>query len=412
MGAETSNRNSLTRQHAFTLIEVMVAITLSTVILSAIYLTLVTALESWQYTRDELALQQTMNSLLEDVLEGSDWQPGFRAALEINRAGLTEVGFVPPWSEVRTVGHGPRSFQTEHFVKPGAGLPTAELQVSPTEPFRSLPVSLVDPDNFSERSWLKPDFELVPGALLRFSYYPDADREPELGVSVQWDPETGLIIREYGFEREELGKNLFGVEITDCRFRYFDQNDRVLEESGEVPTKRLPAITAVELQLTGRMGSHTMTLVGMVALRNSLRHGGMLILRKGLAVSIPDSRAIRNLVLTNLSGLNHSDELQLEIRPSSGQEAYRVSIRFERYGQIRPVIAQVTVEYPPGQAVYTDRPRTDSALGLDLLSLGPGGLYDYDDDPDVEDVVLVEGDAIELTVTKMDIHGGACFIQP
>ena len=105
MGAETSNRNSLTRQHAFTLIEVMVAITLSTVILSAIYLTLVTALESWQYTRDELALQQTMNSLLEDVLEGSDWQPGFRAALEINRAGLTEVGFVPPWSEVRTVGH-------------------------------------------------------------------------------------------------------------------------------------------------------------------------------------------------------------------------------------------------------------------------------------------------------------------
>ena len=409
---EMSNlRHHVRRLAAFTLIELLVAISLSVIILGAVYFSFSSALESWYYTRDELALQHVMSSLLEEVVEGTDWSPGLRSALEVSQARDAAVSFVPPWSEEHFATGGRESFQLTQFVKPGAGLPTAELRLPDTETFRPLPVIWDDPDNQTTRPRLRPGFELVPGSTVRFSYRPDPQRVPEAIMTVEWDPQTQAVVREWAGGKEPLAKNPFGVAITDCRFRYYDQTNAPLTESGDVDQEALPMITAVEINLTGQLGSHTLTLPGMVMLRNSMRHSGLIILRKGLRVPIPDSRAIHTFVLTNLIGITHGDELQLEVRPAVGR-GWRLSVRFERYGQVTPVIAQVTVEYPPGQVLFTDRPNTSAYLGLDPLTVGLGGLHDYDDDPDVDDVVLVEGDPVYLTVTKLDIHGAACFIQP
>ena len=40
--------------------------------------------------------------------------------------------------------------------------------------------------------------------------------------------------------------------------------------------------------------------------------------------------------------------------------------------------------------------------GLNLLSLGANGLYDYDDDEDIEDFVILDG-KVTLKITKMDV---------
>ena len=50
-------------------------------------------------------------------------------------------------------------------------------------------------------------------------------------------------------------------------------------------------------------------------------------------------------------------------------------------------------------------------MGLNLLTLGTNGLYDYDDDEDIEDFVVLEGDVM-LEVTKMDIEGAGLFVRP
>lgn len=409
---QAAPRAGVRRCSGFTLIELLVAVSISMTIMGAVFFSLSAALESWHYARDELALQQVMSGLLEEIQEGDGIHPGLRAALELTEASEGRLGFVPPWVEAHAALGGPEeTFRLTQHVKPGAGLPATETRLPDTNVFRPVPVSWAEPDNLKDKPLLKAGFELIPGSTVYFSYHPDPQRAPQVVVSVGWDPVEKSLYWETVEGREPMGENLFGVEVVDCRFRYFDPANNPLVEGGDVRWEDLPLITAVEMEMTGRLGSHSLTLLGLVMLRNSMRHSGLVVLRERLKVPIPNSKEIQTFVLTNLTGVEHDDRIELEVRPPSGR-AWRVKIRFEQYGDAKPVIADVTVEYPPGHPVLTDHPGFRIDPGLDLLTLGPNGLYDYDDDEEVDDVVLVDGDSAELTVTKMDIQGAACFIQP
>lgn len=408
----TGDRSSSGDQRSgFTLIELIVAIAISTIILGAVYFSLNSALESWQYSRDQLGLQQVVSTVLDDVLEGTDWAYGLRSAVEVTRAWENQVIFIPPWTEEQPVTGGRRSFQLTQYIRLGAGLPAAELRLPESEKYRPIPVTWDDPDNQTERPRVKPAYELVPGSTVRFSYHPDPDRVPDAAVTMRWDAEDQQLIRERLGSQEVLGTNLFGVQLSECRFRYYDQLDALIVETGDVSDRDLLTVTAVEVELTGRLGEHTLTLRGMMMLRNSPRQSGLIILREGLRVPIPASRAIKTLTVTNIVGIDHEDEIQVELRPRVGR-IYRVTLRFERYGKARALLAQATIEYPPGHPLVTDRPRTSSDLGWDFLTAGQGGLYDYDDDPNVEDAVLLEEEPVMLTVEKLDVAGAALFVQP
>jgi hypothetical protein len=102
--------------------------------------------------------------------------------------------------------------------------------------------------------------------------------------------------------------------------------------------------------------------------------------------------------------------LILEAKPQSGK-IWRVTVTFFKYAGLNsPIIGSCVIEYPPGSNVYAERPRTPVELGLNLLNLGPNGLFDYDlDQPG--DFVLLEG-KVEMTVKRMDIGGAALFVRP
>ena len=399
------------RRPGFTLIELLVSIALSIIMLSAIYFSLTAALESWDFTRDELALQQVVGDLVTELMSGTDFNPALRSALEVDRAGETEVRFVVPWTEEQTVGSGQRSFQLSRSIKPGTGLPTAELKLPESNAFRPVPISWEDSSRWTGRPRVRSAFDLVPGSTIRFSYHPDPERVPEAWVTYRWDPDLQRIFREGAGGTQPLGENPFGVVISNCRFRYYDSLNHPVAENGDLLESELLLVTAVEMRMTGRLGPHELTLMGMGMLRNSPKQSGLLILRQDLHAPVPDSHDVKVLTLMNLTGIEDGDELQLELRPPSGR-TWRVTLRFERMGQARPLIGQVVLEYPPGNVIFTDRPRTPAEDGLNLLTLGPGGRYDYDDDLDVEDAVFLQGDPVMLTVTKMDIQGAAIFVQP
>ena len=71
----------------------------------------------------------------------------------------------------------------------------------------------------------------------------------------------------------------------------------------------------------------------------------------------------------------------------------------------------MVVEYPPDTPVFMDFPKSGADLGLNLKLLGTDGLYDYDDDEDVEDTVKLEGH-VELEVTEMNMKGAGLFMRP
>lgn len=400
------------RPHSgFTLIELLIAMGVAVLILGAVYFSLTSALESWHYTRDELALQEVMSRVFEGILDGSDFALGLRSAIEITRASDEAISFVLPWDEEFPASSELNMIQLAQYIEPGAGLPVAELFFPETRTRKPVPVTLDNPDDLMAHPRIKLGFQPLAGSTLHISYHPDPKRVPEAIATFRYDAQTHTVFQDQASGIKQIGTNSYGVVITDCSFRCYDLLNNLVTESGDVSPADLPQVGAIEVRITGTLGSHTLTLWGMVMLRNSSRHSGLLILRPGMHVPIADSHTIKTFTLTNLVGVSNDDEIQLEVRPKVGKP-WRVTIRLEKYGQARAVIAQITVEYPPGNPIYTDRPRTSVDSGVDFLSLGPGGLYDYDDDDDVNDVVLMEGDPVVLTVTKMDAKGAACFIQP
>jgi len=56
----------------FTLIELLIAVSISTLIGGALYLSLRSALESWQVSEDRLLLQHVTARLMEEITEGPE----------------------------------------------------------------------------------------------------------------------------------------------------------------------------------------------------------------------------------------------------------------------------------------------------------------------------------------------------
>jgi hypothetical protein len=128
-----------------------------------------------------------------------------------------------------------------------------------------------------------------------------------------------------------------------------------------------------------------------------------------MRLPVPGSRRIRTLFLSNLTGIDDRDVIQLTAVPARGSD-WRITVNFSRTGLTTPKISSYTIEYPSGKTVFSDKPNSNVDMGLNLLSLGPNGMYDYDYDEDTDNIVLLEGD-VELKVTKMDISGAALFVR-
>lgn len=399
------------RAKGFSLIELLMAMAIASILIGVCYFGLVGALESWDYTRDQLALQKVLSSLLEEILDGTDQHYGLRSALEIYRGWGTEIVIVPPYTQKDKVVGNVRTFQLEKYPRPGSGLPTAEYKIPETGLYRTFEVSWLDSESQDTRPWVRTLYELPAGAEIRFSYYPDPDVNSELRVTFRYDPENETVLLEEGGKYTDLGDNFFGVKITDCRFRYYDNANNLIRKAGNLLNSELGVVTAVEVELKGKIAGHEMTLVGMVSLRNSPMKSGMVILRKGMKIPIADSKKIKTFLISNVVGVSRDDEIQLVAEPPTGK-GWLVNLRFEKTAADRAVIGEIRLEYPPGHPLYTERPELPPDQGVDLLTVGPNGLFDYDDDPLVEDSVIVEGEPVTLTVNKMDVKGAAVFVKP
>ena len=98
-------------------------------------------------------------------------------------------------------------------------------------------------------------------------------------------------------------------------------------------------------------------------------------------------------------------------QPESGK-AWSIKIIFSRFGSAEAKIERYIIEYPSGETVFTEYPRTGVGVGLNLLALGSNGRYDYDyDGENTDDIVLVKGDVL-LEVGRMDIEGVGLFLRP
>ncbi len=399
------------RISGFTLVELLISIALTVIISSSVYFAINSALDSWSYCNDQLSLQKVLAEAMDKVINGTVRSYGLKDSLEIVTAGRARMEFIPPWVDDTHAATSNRNFTytLNKTIKPGAAVPIGEIKMAEADRWRLVPVQLVPLEN-SLSTPVKLGLSVPDGSELRFIYHPDWIENPDVMRRVYWDKKTKEIMFEFGDTVESLSKNPFGVDILNVNFKYYSTNNQLVSEQEWVDEADVQVITGVQVEIEAHLGQYTQKLVRFVNLRNAPMRTGYLTLHKGMRIPIPDSKTIKALMITNLSGIANNDILQLEALPRAGT-AWRVTVEFERRGGAKPTIRKINVESPPQVTVYTEYPKVSTDLGVNLLLLGQDGLYDYDDDPDTQDVVMLEGDVV-LYVNEMNIKGAGLFVRP
>ncbi len=398
------------RSKSFTLIELLISIVITLFIATAIYWSIVTALQSWAYVKDELVLQKVLSGVMQELVEGTPDTYGLRDALEVVKAYNDEVEIVFPWTDnTHMVQSGLNIYDLNKDIKPGTSIPVCEARPPDTDAYYAVPITMLDWGKKEELNKVQLLLQVASGSLLRFTYHPDAAKDPDVITRFRWVKDDGHIYVEDATGKKTVSRNPFGVKITKFLLRYYDNANNDISKGMDVDEGDLQFVSGIEIFLEADYKGKNKELLSFVSLRNSPARGGSVNLREGMRMPIPDSRKIKILFLTNLTGIDDRDVLELEAAPKSGKD-WRLKISFGRDGLSVPIIESYTIDYPVGEMVFTDKPRTSVALGLNLLSLGPNGLYDYDKDEEAEDFVILDGE-VELKVVKMDIAGAALFVK-
>lgn len=404
----------MVRAKGFTLIELIIAISISVMISAALYFSLSSALQTWQASQDALLLQQVSSRLMEELTEGLPDTWGLRDALEIVEAEPQKISVVMPWTDrTHDVYTGIYTYTLNQHIKPGTALPITEALFPEAKEYRVVPVALVDQGKSDAHPEVRLKIEVPAGSRLRFTFHPDYQKDVSVLTTFRYDGfKKALFIDDSSSHSRELSKNTFGVKIADFLIRYFDNTNTEVGKNGFISDEDIPIITGLEIAFKAiSKNGNLRETVSFVSLRNAPMRSGNLSLKEGSHIPIPNSKEIKAFFLTNLSGIENNDTLILEARPQSTGKTWRLIVLFSKAaGLSEPLIESYSIEYPAGEKVYSERPRIAVESGLNLLNLSPNGLYDYDDDQ-MQDRVILDGKVV-LEVKKMDIGGASVFVKP
>lgn len=395
-------------RRGFTLIELLIAVTVTLFIVAALYLSLKTAFDSYQVSQDMLFLQKVSTSVMEKIIEGPPDTYGLRDALEIVSASQQHLSVVMPWTDdTHQVYTGVYTYTLNKHIKPGTPLPIAEVLLPDSREYKIAPIAFIDQGESDAYPKVQLKINVPGGSRLRFIFHPDYKKDADVLTTWRYNAaQKALFIEDRG-SQDNISANIFDVKISDFLFRYFDNANALARDS----SRGIETITGIEIAFKCESKNGNLReAVSFVSLRNAPMSSGNITLKEGTKISIPDSKKIKALFLTNLSGISNNDELVLEAKPQAGT-SWLLAVRFSKAaGSIVPIIESYSIEYPSANKVLSEMPRVPAELGLNLLSLGANGLYDYDDDK-MQDRVILEGD-VTLEVKKMDIGGAAVFVKP
>ena len=396
----------------FTLIELVIAIAVSSMIAGALYLSLKTAFDSWEIAQDRLILQQVSSNLMEIISEGPPGDYGLRDSLELVDGSNDYVSVVMPWTDdTHAVYTGIYTYSLNKHLLAGTSSPLAEALLPGQSRYRVIPIRLVDPGKTEDYPQVFIREYIPAGTQLRFTFHPNYKQDGDVVTTYRYESGEQAVYVEDFTGRRNISANPFGVKISEFQINYFNNTNTELGHDGSVSNDDIPFVTAVEINFAATSRSrNTRHSKSFISMRNAPWKSGNIILKEGTRFPIPNSENIKALTLTNLWGIDNKQALVLEAK-SSTHKSWVLTIIFSKASSLSsPLIDSYTIEYPEGNKVYTDSPHTPVEANLNLLTLGPAGMYDYDNDL-FNDVVDLDGD-VELEVKRMDITGASLFVKP
>ena len=393
-----------------TLIEILIVVGIIGIIAGIGSIVFDTGLLSWNFAQDSLLSQEAAKEVVSLILEGNDFFPGIREALVIKEASRSSLTVLPLWRDIFVYKGGLKVFYLTKFLAEDARIPICWVRSPGSVEFVLTQIEL---SHDEKGHFILIPQELKEGSTIKILYKADPSREPSVYMRIFYDSSKKTIMRQYGLKSENLIKSLKGIKIDECRFNYFTNvgEELMLDKGGSVLSAKIQDISGLSLYVKARRREESFELETFAGLRNlrNLKYG--LALNQGTNIKIPDSRHIKGLSIDFIEGVNNNDEMKLAIAKNN-QDAWVLSVKFGIVGD-KPYITSYKIQYPAGVDAYSSGPvKIEPEEGLNLMTLDKNGLYDYDDDLDLADRVMIIGDDVTLKVLRMDVDSATAYIRP
>lgn len=405
-----------------TLIELLIGMTVLAVLAGVEILLLNTGLEAWAYSNSRVELQRASNQLMEILLEGGYEGEGIRDGVELSQAGPSSIGFVPLWTD-RThtpdpVRNKAQKFILERQFKPSGPTPIGQVRPAETLDFLGVPVKLRYGSSRDPRA-LDDEIQFTepipPQAEVRVMYTPDSENDTSVIKFFRWDKEQKKIYETYAGKTRDLLAQEPSVAVERCAFLYYDNLNRLIPSGGEdepLSTLNLRRVTAVKLYLLLSRGEERRELTSFTNVRNVATIGATVT--EGAQLPMPAPAAIRAFSIGDLYGLKRGGVVELLVT-GQGNKEWLVRLQFKAAEREDDLILERFQIESPRKKIVTSAilEQTISASEfISLLTIDRSGLYDYDDDKDLRDLIEFPEGPNTLTVVRLDFEGASIFVRP
>lgn len=414
-----ATRHSSLNCRGLTLIELLIALAVMGILGGVNAAVLNAGFDAWNHGSTRLAIQQVSNDLMEVLLEGGFDGEGIKDAVELREAGVTSLSCVPLWTDRSHVPNPlmnkAQQFTLEKQFKSGAVAPVAQIQQADSSDWISVPMTFAygsgtDPKRPDDVVTLTEP--IPPGAALRILYTPDSEAHPETQMRFSWSQSDKQIYRAYAGDTKPALPRLQGVTVERLAFLYYDNLNRLLPVGHSYSQAELRRITGVKLYILLARGEEWNELTSFTNVRNTSTVGATIA--KGSILPLPLPKAIKAFSLGDLSGLRDDGIIELVVKTGT-RSRWVVQIVFKSGGQPDSfILHRFQMEAPAGTirtSAILDQPLAQGEF-VNLMGLDRSGLYDYDDDQDLQDSVMIKGDNPTVEVTQCDFVTASLFIRP
>jgi hypothetical protein len=252
-------------------------------------------------------------------------------------------------------------------------------------------------------------------AEIRILYTPDGENDPEVIKYFRWDPTTQRVYETYAGKTKDVIQRDEAVKVTRCTFLYYDNLNRLLPlprgEAG-LSTLTLRRATAVKLYLLLRSKDGWKELTSFTNVRNVSTIGATVTEGAVLPMPLPDK--IQAFSIGDFYGLKGAGIVELLVK-TKATKGWKIRLNFKKAPKEEDLILErFQIESPPGKILTSAA--LEQTIGanefVNLQTIDRTGLYDYDDDEDVRDMVVVSGTNPTVTVTRLDFEVASLFIRP
>ena len=411
------NRNSV----GFTLIEVIVSVSILTLIAGVDVLLLETGMDAWNYASARINLQEASDDLISTIFEGGFNGGGIRDAIDVKEGGVVSIRFVPLWIDTShhpdAVRNREQKFILERQFKPGAATPIAEVKLPGADDFRTVPIKFFygpsrdpkAPDDVLQ--FLDP---IPPESQIKILYTPDGESDPEVIKVFRWDPASQHVYESYAGKTKDILQHSDSVKIERFAFLYFDNLNRLVPLGGGdvLSSLGLRRAKAVKLYMLLRRGNEWKEETSFTNIRNVETIGATIA--EGSELPMPSHYKIKAFSIGDFYGMKKDGIVELLVRTNT-HKGWKVRLVFKKAPKSDDLVLQkFQMEAPPGKILTSGILNQTIAKNefVNILTLDRTGLYDYGQDEGVSGELVISGRNPTVTVMRLDFEGASLFIRP